>query len=391
MNIQLYNQINILRKILNIMIYMSLLLYKQRIMLNKEEGEDVNQIVVSSVNVLNSRVGKNIWKSHLNRKTINNDSFIELCSKGCANYVRMIMIYSDDVDPGYDNGMALSVAVYMEQYEIVKLLLEDARALLTINLEDPYRNPLSLAYRSNNEEIILLLLNEKEFSNIALYVNPIFYTHLAATMGYCRVMMKLIIDSGKHLINNNQITCYNDISHLSTSDRHQLIIECFKVSVYYNNPNVTSTMIESKDAEIESVISNCMTTNVGETLFNYACKRGFVDLVSIFLKNGRVDPNNNNGHPLYISCKKSKLTIVELLLSDSRLDPVINNNSALLIACLEENIEVIQLLLNNTRVMNNVVEKRKNLIKNTSSSKKLTTDTITQMMRQYHPFITVEL
>jgi ankyrin repeat protein len=84
--------------------------------------------------------------------------------------------------------------------------------------------------------------------------------------------------------------------------------------------------------------------------FTDACKRGFIEVVVLILKDGRIDPSFDNNEAFIEACKQSNLRIVELLLNDKRVDPSISDYAGLKNAILSKNTKVYKLLLRDTRI-----------------------------------------
>lgn len=84
--------------------------------------------------------------------------------------------------------------------------------------------------------------------------------------------------------------------------------------------------------------------------FEEACALGDTDALSVFLKNGAVDPAFNHNFALRRAAKKGRTKAVQMLLADSRVDPCALANDALVLAVWNDRVDVVQVLLADPRV-----------------------------------------
>jgi len=93
----------------------------------------------------------------------------------------------------------------------------------------------------------------------------------------------------------------------------------------------------------------------GRTAFHIACEKGYTEVVSILLEDGRANPNQGDFRdcsPLFVASENGHTEVVRLLLEDGRAD--VNqvdreNCSPLFIACETGYTEVVRLLLADKR------------------------------------------
>lgn len=81
-----------------------------------------------------------------------------------------------------------------------------------------------------------------------------------------------------------------------------------------------------------------------------ASSRGHVEVVTLLLKDKRVDPTIKNNMAIRWSAEKGHTKIVKLLLNDPRIDPSDRNNYALEMATLNGHLGVVKLLLKDKRI-----------------------------------------
>jgi hypothetical protein len=88
-----------------------------------------------------------------------------------------------------------------------------------------------------------------------------------------------------------------------------------------------------------------------EFAFQEACHRGYTRVVSLLLKDGRVNPGADNNKALMYAVQFKRTEVVRLLLSDPRVDPAADGNKALKYAIqFSRHPETVQLLLSDPRV-----------------------------------------
>jgi len=115
---------------------------------------------------------------------------------------------------------------------------------------------------------------------------------------------------------------------------------------------------EEQHQQQQKKITKNLTTSVEfetkikdeNTLFQTACEQGRIDLVSVFLKNSKVDPRESHHRAFFIAIENNQYQIVELLLKDPRIDPGYLFNEGFMIACSKNYIDIIRLLIEHPKV-----------------------------------------
>jgi len=116
-------------------------------------------------------------------------------------------------------------------------------------------------------------------------------------------------------------------------------------AVKNNKINTVKTLLETKTDSKESIRFS----------FDYACEKGFVEIVEMLLADDRVDPTT--GCVLYEENDSIKLAshygqtqVVRLLLKDGRANPAAENNFAIRMASRYGFADIVRLLLADERV-----------------------------------------
>lgn len=98
-------------------------------------------------------------------------------------------------------------------------------------------------------------------------------------------------------------------------------------------------------------------------LIQWASKNGNESLVSLLLKDDRIDPSVFDNYPIRMASQNGHLSVVKKLLKDNRVNPADLNNIALRAAATRGHYEIVKLLLENNNVsIKNITKKDLNKI-----------------------------
>ena len=200
-------------------------------------------------------------------------------------------------------------SVYNDYNSVSNIVTSLIHKRADVNVYDMYMNtPLSIAIKTHNNDITLLLLSNKD-------------------------------------IEINKVNSYNETP--------------FYIAVENNNVNIVSQLLLNEDIDINN------TTSLGKTPLSIAVEENYINIVSLLLLNKNIKLNDiNNKTLLHFAVEKNYFNIVELLLKKDNIDVNIsdsNGNTPLHIAVGNEYTNIVELLLKKDNIDVNI----KNEIGNT--------------------------
>ena len=81
-----------------------------------------------------------------------------------------------------------------------------------------------------------------------------------------------------------------------------------------------------------------------------AIKNGNLQALELLLRDGRVDPSDQDNQAVILASETGNLQALQLLLKDDRVDPSDQSNEAIIQACTKGHLQVVELLLRDKRV-----------------------------------------
>ena len=152
-----------------------------------------------------------------------------------------------------------------------------------------------------------------------------------------------------------------DSNELATSGRSdwrvRIMSNGFIEACYNGHAEIVTLLL--KDSRIDVNTAN----NDGKTGFTLACEKGHREIISLLLQDFRVNINkrDNDGYTGFIyACEKGHTEIVRLLLKDSRIDVNKANNNGwtgFIYACSDGHREIVRLLLKDSRIDVNIEDR----------------------------------
>jgi len=95
-------------------------------------------------------------------------------------------------------------------------------------------------------------------------------------------------------------------------------------------------------------------TFIDNTLFKYACIKGYDEIVKYLLTIDSVDPSAGNNYCLYYAIYNSHYNIIKMLLDDYRVDPSKNNNFMFSFSLQLVDKTAMKMLLHDDRVVKKI-------------------------------------
>jgi len=116
-------------------------------------------------------------------------------------------------------------------------------------------------------------------------------------------------------------------------------------AVKNNKINTVKSLLETKTDSKESIRFS----------FDYACEKGFVEIVEMLLADDRVDPTSGcvlyeENDSIKFACHYGQTQVVRLLLTDGRANPAAENNFSIRMASRYGFADIVRLLLADERV-----------------------------------------
>lgn len=241
------------------------------------------------------------------------------CSFGFIDIVRLL-IDDERIDINKQNKNMISplcAAIQKQHVDIIKLLLDNNE----INLYQMSRNVTAFwkAIYTNNNEIIKLLIENKNFDiNEPISDDENTPLYLLCSRAQDDLVKILLDDETVNVNKSNQsgITPFNSVCRTS--------FEFINTKFRDNFINIFNMLLKDSRTDINK------PDDYNTTPFNNACSKGDIYIVKTLLDENITDinkPDNNGDTPFINACTKStSIDVIKLLLSDDRIDVSKENN-----------------------------------------------------------------
>ena len=219
-------------------------------------------------------------------------------------YINIILLILPNINSSLKCTDAMIRASKNDQIEIVKLLLQDGRAV-------PCSDCIKGASTNGHVEIVKLLLQDGRAVPCGDCIRD------ASKNGHVEIV-KLLLQDGR------AVPCGNCIKDASTNGHVEI------VKLLLQDGRANPAFIDKSEALY--------------TPIEIASQNGYTDIVELLLKDSRSNPNVCNCLSLYEASKCGYIKIVELLLQDPRVNPNVGQNRAICVAACNGHIEIVKLL-----------------------------------------------
>lgn len=254
------------------------------------------------------------WQSDLNE---NQNQFQQaLYDKNLEELERLLIEYPDEIDPTYDDHLAIRLASYHGNETLVTTLLRHPKC-------DPsagHNQAIIGASQNGHDGVVRLLLNDSR-------VNPTDQWNKAYKVAQY-----------SHHSTTVELLCYDErISHVLKINKQ------FTMGLFLKNFEKVENILTLHFNEID-------TSSENNFAIKLASLYGKVSLVKILMKHPKTNPSCENNSPIILASENGYLEVVRELLKDRRVNPADFDNEAIKQARFNHHPRVALELLKDYRV-----------------------------------------
>ena len=248
-----------------------------------------------------------------------------VCRNGDTAMLKLL-IYDLNIDPSKHSNRAIHSACGWGNSNIVRLLLSDSR----LDLTNDYLSVLHAACETDHAKVVRILLENEHYCRI--WTNLDFDHRIAKKVcqeGYIGVL-KLLMEDMRFGIFENALDLIHQAAIFGRIDVVRLFL--------------------SKDIDFSAIRSR-FGKNPKPIKFSNIIEKGYVDIMRLFLEDGRFQNVIDVGRGLHTALIYERIEMVRLLIHAPNTDPSFDNNSVLCSACQKDQTEIVRVLLTDSRVV----------------------------------------
>lgn len=248
---------------------------------------------------------KNVYSVfNIDLNNVNIDDFVNVCKFGYMQCVKYLLLIG--IDPSANQNTGFINACGNGHLDIVELLINDIRV-------DPTaldNSALIDACREGYFDIVKVLLQDGR-------VDPTVDDNVAFIIacGKGRLnIVKLLMEYGVDPYTNN-----NDAIVVACRFKRWDIVELFLKDKYEQMDEEITVEDLMRNIDAVNLFGLQLSSKEYMNMFIKACKLGNIDIVQLFIRDGKCDPSANGNLALITAYKNGHFDIIRLLVKDTRV------------------------------------------------------------------------